>query len=123
MSNQHDKPITIALNPKPVRVLFNGRVVADTARALMLKEVDLPPVQYIPRQDVDMTLLERTTQKTHCGYKGDASYFTIRVAGRTAENAVWSYETPYPSVAGIEGHLAFYPDRIDAIEEQGAPAE
>jgi len=117
MSNKHDKPITIALNPKHVRVLFDGRVVADTARALMLKEVDMPAVQYIPRQDVDMTLLERTKQKTHCGYKGDASYFTIRAAGRTAENAVWSYEDPYPDVAAIKDHLAFYPDRVERIEE------
>ena len=119
MSNKHD--ITIALNPKRVRVLFQGRVVADTAHALMLKEVDMPAVPYIPRQDVDMTLLERTTQKTHCGYKGDASYFTIRVAGRTAKNAVWSYEEPYPDVAAIKDHLAFYPDRVERIEE--LPAE
>jgi uncharacterized protein (DUF427 family) len=117
MNSDHEKPITIALNPKRVRILFNGRVVADTARALTLKEVDLPAVHYIPRQDADMSLLERTTQKTHCGYKGDASYFSIRVGGRTTENAVWSYEDPYPAVAAIKDHLAFYPDRIERIEE------
>lgn len=117
MDRSSDKPITIAPNPNRVRVLFNGRVVADTTRALTLMEVGLPAVQYIPRAAADMALLERTTHQTHCGYKGDAAYYTIRADGRSAENAVWTYEDPYPSVAAIKGHLAFYPDRVDCIEE------
>jgi uncharacterized protein (DUF427 family) len=116
MDRREDRPITIEPNPKRLRVLFNGCVVADTTRALTLKETDLPPVQYIPRQDADMSLLERTAHKTHCGYKGDAAYYTIRANGRTAENAVWTYEDPYPAVAAIKDHLAFYPDRVDRIE-------
>src|SRR5438128_1493065 len=105
MDRSSDKPITIEPNPNRVRVRFNGRVVADTTRALTLKETGLPPVQYIPRADAEMSLLERTVQKTHCGYKGDAAYYTIRTGGRTAENAVWTYEEPYPLVAAIKDHL------------------
>jgi uncharacterized protein (DUF427 family) len=117
MDRSTDKPITIEANAKRVRVLFDGRVIADTRRALTLKETGLPPVQYVPREDTDMSLLERTAHKTHCGYKGDAAYYTIRTAGRTADNAVWTYEDPYPDVAAVKGHLAFYPDRVDRIEE------
>jgi len=115
MTRQHR--ITIEPNPKRVRVVFNGRVVADTTRALTLREATLPPVQYVPRDDADMSLLERTDHRTHCPFKSDASYFTIRADGRVAENAVWTYEDPYPGAAAIKDHLAFYPDRVDRIEE------
>jgi uncharacterized protein (DUF427 family) len=115
MTRQHR--ITIEPNPKRVRVVFNARVVADTTRALTLREATLPPVQYVPRDDADMSLLERTDHRTHCPFKSDASYFTIRADGRVAENAVWTYEEPYPGVAAIKDHLAFYPDRVDRIEE------
>jgi uncharacterized protein (DUF427 family) len=117
MQRRADNPITIEPNPNRVRVLFDGRVVADTTRALTLKEAGLPPVQYIPREDADMSLLQRTAHKTHCPYKNDASYYTIRTGGSAAENAVWSYEDPFPDVAAIKGHLAFYPNRVDRIEE------
>ena len=117
MESRREHPITIAQNPQRVRVVFNGCVVADTTRALTLKEGSLPPVQYVPREDSDMTLLERTAHKTHCPYKNDAAYYTIRAGGRTAENAVWTYEEPYPAVVAIKDHLAFYPDRVDRIEE------
>jgi len=115
MTRQHR--ITIEPNPKRVRVVFNGRVVADTTRALTMNEAGHPPVQYIPREDADMSLMERTDHMTHCPFKSDASYFTIRADGRVAENAVWTYEEPYPGVAAIKDHLAFYPDRVDRIEE------
>jgi len=118
MEPSRDNPITIEPNPNRVRVLFNGRVVADTTRALTLKETGLPAVQYIPREDADMSLLERTAHKSHCGYKGDAAYYTIRADGRAAEDAVWTYEDPYPAVAAIKAYLAFYPDRVDRIEER-----
>jgi uncharacterized protein (DUF427 family) len=112
-----DHPITITPNPKRVRVSLGGRVVADTTRALSLKEATYPAVQYIPREDVAMDLLRRTTHSTHCPYKGDASYYTIVADGRTAENAVWTYEQPFSAMAQIAGHVAFYPNRVDAIEE------
>ena len=115
-----DHPINLAPNPNRVRVVFNGRVVADTTRALAMKEMSYAAVQYIPREDADMSLLQKTQHQTHCPYKADASYYTIRVEGRVAENAVWSYEEPYPAMAAIKGRLAFYPDRVDRIEEIAA---
>jgi uncharacterized protein (DUF427 family) len=115
MDPSKETPIIIEPNPNRVRVLFNGRVIVDTTRAVTLKEVGLPPVQYVPREAVDMSLLERTTHKTHCGYKGDASYYSIRAGGRTAENAVWTYEDPYPRVAAIKNHFAFYPYCVYSI--------
>ena len=112
-----DHPITITRNDKRVRVTFAGKVVADSRRALTLKEAGYRPVQYIPRADADMSLLAATTHHTHCPYKGDASYFSIAAEGRSAENAVWSYAEPYPAMHEIAGYLAFYPSRVDAIEE------
>jgi uncharacterized protein (DUF427 family) len=116
-----DHPITIAQNADRVRVMLDGRTVADTTRALTLREASYKPVFYIPREDADMSLLQRTAHTTHCPYKGDASYYSIRAGERVAENAVWSYETPYPAMQEIGGYLAFYPNRVDAIEE--FPAE
>ncbi len=112
-----DHPITIAPNPNRVRVTFAGRVVADTTRALTLRESTYPPVQYIPRDDAVMDLLRRTDHATHCPYKGDAAYYSVAADGRTAANAVWTYEHPFPAVAEIADHLAFYPNRVNSIEE------
>ena len=112
-----DHPIVISRSGKRVRVTFAGKVIADTTSALTLKEASYPPVLYVPRADADMTALSPTSNHTHCPYKGDASYFTIFAGGRTAENAVWSYEEPFPAVADIKDHLAFYPNRVDGIEE------
>jgi uncharacterized protein (DUF427 family) len=111
-----DHPITVARNAHRVRVTFAGRTIADTMRALTLKEAGYPPVHYIPRADADMGALQATSHHSHCPYKGDAGYFSIAAGGRTAENAVWSYEQPYPAVKEIKDHLAFYPDRVE-IEE------
>lgn len=112
-----DHPITVAKNPARVRVTVGGRVIADTRDALSLREANYPAVQYIPRKDVDMALLQRTDNATYCPYKGDCSYFSIPSGGEKAVNAVWSYEAPYEAVAAIKDHLAFYPNRVDSIEE------
>ena len=95
-----------------------GRVVAETRDALTLREASYPPVHYIPRKDVDMALLQRTDHSTYCPYKGDCAYFSIPLGGERSANAVWTYETPYAAVAAIRDYLAFYPDRVDAIEER-----
>jgi len=113
-----DHPITIERNPARIVVSVAGRIVADTREALTLREAAYPAVQYIPRKDVDMALLERTDRATYCPYKGDCSYFSIPLGGERSINAVWSYEAPYPAVTSIKDHLAFYPDRVDAIEER-----
>jgi uncharacterized protein (DUF427 family) len=113
-----DHPITIESNPRRVVVSVAGLIVADTRNALTVREAKYPPVQYIPRKDVDMTRLERTDHVTYCPYKGDCAYYSIPLGGERSTNAVWSYEAPYAAVAEIGGHLAFYPDRVDAIEER-----
>lgn len=112
-----DHPITTERNPARVVVTLGGRVIADTRDALALREATYPAVQYIPREDVDMSLLERTDHSSHCPYKGDASYFSIPLGGERSRNAVWTYESPHAAVAAIKGRLAFYPDRVDSIEE------
>ena len=112
-----DHPITIERNANRVVVRLAGRIVADTREALTLREASYAPVQYVPRNDVDMTLLQRTDHSTYCPYKGEASYFSMPAGGDRSANAVWSYEAPYDTVSVIKDHLAFYPDRVDAIEE------
>ncbi|MEN3349371.1 MAG: hypothetical protein V7632_3006 [Bradyrhizobium sp.] len=111
-----DHPITITANPKRVRVTADGVVIAETTHALTLKEASYPAVQYIPRQDANMELLARTERTTHCPYKGDANYFSIKANGKTLDNAIWTYETPFPAMTEITSHLAFYPDKVK-IEE------
>ena len=111
-----DHPIAITANPKRIRVLADGVVIADTHKALTLKEASYPAVQYLPREDAHMELLQRTDRVTHCPYKGDASYFSINANGKSIENSIWTYETPFPAMAEIAGHLAFYPDKV-TIEE------
>jgi len=113
-----DAGITIVPSPNRVIVRVGGAIVADTTRALVMRAPGSPDQPYIPRADVDMTRLVRTDLATHCPYKGDASYWSIRSGSGTVENAVWSYETPYDDMAPIAGYLAFYPNRVDAIEER-----
>jgi uncharacterized protein (DUF427 family) len=112
-----DHPIAIEPNARRVRITFNGKVVAESDRSLVMREGKYPPVAYVPREDADASLLERTDHASHCPYKGNASYFSIRAGDRVAENAIWTYEQPYPAVAAIKDCLAFYPNRVDAIEE------
>ena len=113
-----DHPISIERNPARVVVSIAGRVIADTRNALTLREADYSPVQYIPREHVDFTQLEKTDHATYCPYKGDCNYYSIPIGGKKSVNAVWTYEDPYPAVAQIKGHVAFYPDRVDDITEQ-----
>ncbi|HXB55705.1 MAG TPA: DUF427 domain-containing protein [Vicinamibacteria bacterium] len=96
-----------------VRVTFKGEVIADTRDAIALQESRYPPVYYLPRKDVKMQRLTRTTHSTHCPFKGDASYFSF-VNG--PENAVWSYEQPYDEMSALKEMIAFYPDKVDAID-------
>jgi len=115
-----DHPISIERNPARVVVSVAGRVIADTDNALTLHEADYPPVQYIPREDVDLSQLERTDHATYCPYKGDCSYYSVPAGGKKSLSAVWTYENPYPAVAHIREHVAFYPDRVDQIAQQRA---
>jgi len=111
-----DHPITIFPAEGKVRVTVAGRIVAESVAALRLEEKGYPPVYYLPRDDADMSLLVRTTHYSYCPYKGDCTYYSIPIGGSKSDYAVWTYETPYPAVAEIKEHLAFYPSRVDAIE-------
>ena len=103
-----DHPITVEPAQGRIVVRAGGIVIADTAHALELREASYKPVLYIPRGDAKMEHYARTAHSTHCPYKGDASYFSLP----DAPNAVWSYETPYPAMAAIKDHLAFYPQHV-----------
>jgi uncharacterized protein (DUF427 family) len=113
-----DHPITVTPNPARIVVTVAGKVVADTRRALTLQESTYPAVHYIPMDDVDRALLERTDTTTYCPYKGDASYYSIPVGGERSVDAIWVYEQPHDAVAQIKDHVAFYPNRVDAIDVQ-----
>jgi uncharacterized protein (DUF427 family) len=108
-----DHPIDIVPTKGRVIVKRGGVVIAESSRALTLKEASYPPVQYIPRADVRMDLLARSAHSTHCPYKGDAAYYHLEGGD---ENTVWSYEVPYAAVEVIAGHIAFYPNKVDSIE-------
>jgi len=108
-----DHPITIEKTGVRVVARVGGQVVADSTRALTLREAAYPPVQYIPLDDVDPALLAPSATETYCPYKGDASYYSLTLSGNELTDAVWSYREPYASVAEIAGHVAFYPDRVD----------
>lgn len=113
-----DHSISITPSLEHIVVSVAGRVVADTRASLTLKEANYPAVHYIPRHDVDMSLLQRTDHATYCPYKGDCAYYSIPAGGTRSVNAVWSYESPYEAVSRIKDHLAFYPDRVDSITIQ-----
>ena len=110
-------PIAVEANPRRVTVTFNGHTISDTRAARILRERSLPPVLYIPRDDVRMNLLERTQHHTQCPYKGQASYYTIVADDERATNAVWTYEHPIPAAEQVAGMLAFYPNIVTITEE------
>lgn len=99
-----------------VRVTFNGRVIGHTRNAVALEENGYSAVYYLPRADVTMDALVRSNHRTHCPFKGDASYFSLKDG---PENAVWSYENPYDETIAIKDLLAFYRDKvsIDVLSE------
>ncbi|HME85209.1 MAG TPA: DUF427 domain-containing protein [Roseiarcus sp.] len=110
-----DHPITIAPIAERVRVVWRGRTIGDSRGALELAEAGYKPVAYVPREDVDMSLLERTARVTICPYKGEANYYSIADGADRDDNAVWTYETPIAGVAEIASHLAFYPNRVEIL--------
>ncbi|HEX4742688.1 MAG TPA: DUF427 domain-containing protein [Caulobacteraceae bacterium] len=112
-----DHPIEIRPSVSRVVVTVGGKVIADTREALTLTEANYPPVQYIPRSDVDMAAIARSDHASYCPYKGEASYYSIPAGGDRSTNAVWTYETPFPAMAEIKDYVAFYPDRVDEIAE------
>jgi uncharacterized protein (DUF427 family) len=113
-----EHPITVEPTGKHVTVHVNGELVADTHDALTLQESTYPAVQYIPFGDVAQSVLQRSDTTTYCPFKGDANYYSVTTAaGDTVEDVIWTYEQPYPAVAGIAGHAAFYPNKADITVE------
>jgi uncharacterized protein (DUF427 family) len=100
--------------PRRARAVFSGRVLLDTRRGMLLHETGLMPVLYVPDADVDESLLEPTDHSTHCPFKGDASYWTVRVGERVSENTVWAYREPLDGARWLQGYRAVYADRMDA---------
>ncbi len=108
-----DYRVDLEPNTKRIRVRFDGEIVADSRRTLVVRETKHDPVIYFPREDVRFERLERTRHQTFCPFKGDASYWSLRVGDRIEENAAWSYESPFDEVAGLKDYIAFYPDRVE----------
>ena len=113
--------IEVHRSPHHVRIEIDGEVIADTTRALALEETRCPTRYYLPRQDVRFERLSPTATHTHCPYKGDASYWSVRVGDRVVEDAAWSYDDPLPQREDIRGYLSFYPSRVDAFLVDGKP--
>lgn len=107
-----DHPIEIKAHSGRINVRYNGALVATTENALVLRESSYPAVYYIPERDTRPGFFTRSQHHTHCPYKGEASYYNLVHAGEVSENAAWTYENPYPAVAMIQGHLAFYPEQV-----------
>ena len=114
---QHE--VTTARFAGRVIVTAGGEKVADSHDAVVLHETGYKPVFYLPVSDVHMDLLEPSAHATRCPHKGKARYWNIKSGGRMIENAAWAYDTPFDSVAEIAGMVAFYPNKVDAIETTG----
>jgi uncharacterized protein (DUF427 family) len=110
-------PITIEPNPSRLVVTLGGEKIADTTAALTLREASYPPVQYVPLEDVERSRLTPTDHETYCPFKGECGYYTVEGAGETGVNSIWEYRDPYPAVAEIKGHVAFYADRFEIAEQ------
>ena len=111
--------VTTARFAGRVIVTAGGETVADSKDAVVLHETGYDPVFYVPVSDVRMDLLKPSDHATRCPHKGKARYWTIKAGGEAMENAAWAYDTPFDSVAEIAGMVAFYPDKVDAIEATG----
>jgi uncharacterized protein (DUF427 family) len=111
-----DHPIALEPSRRRVQATFDNHVIADTDDALIVREADYPPVVYFPIDDVEMSFLAKTDRATTCPYKGQASYWSIYMDGRLAENSVWAYEDPYPAMAALRGRMAFYPNVVEVYE-------
>ena len=108
-------------SPKRIRVMFGGKTVADSKNAAMLYEKGHLPLYYLPKADVDMSLLSETEHHTHCPRKGDASYWTAKVDGQEAENAVWGYPEPLEGAEALADYVSLYWGAMDAWFEEDEP--
>lgn len=110
---EYPRPPRAEPTQRHIRVVFNGQTIANTTHAWRVLETSHPPVYYIPQSDISMEYLTPTARNTVCEFKGAASYWTVQVGSKRAENAAWSYETPYEGFEAIKGHIAFYASKMD----------
>jgi uncharacterized protein (DUF427 family) len=115
LAGTKDHPITITPIAERVRVVWRGKTIGESGRALELAEAGYKPVAYVPRDDVNMSLLQRTDRVTTCPYKGEANYYSLVDGEAHDDNAVWTYERPKADVVEIAAHLAFYPNRVEIV--------
>ena len=114
--NKPEHRVDLHPDTKHVKVMFGGKIIADSTSALRVEETGHGPVYYIPEKDMALALMKKTDHTTYCPFKGTASYWTIEAGDKSAENAIWGYETPYDETARLAGHYAFYTNRVDSIE-------
>lgn len=122
----YPRPPRVEKTPKHIKIVFNGETIVDSTNAYRVLETSHPPAYYIPPEDVSMEYFTPTKRKTMCEFKGAASYFTIEVNGKVAQNAAWAYNTPTPSFSVIKGYLSFYPSPMDGCyvdDEKVIPQE
>jgi uncharacterized protein (DUF427 family) len=118
-----DHPISIVADPGRVIVRVGDTVVADSSAALRMHEAQYPPVHYVPLADVDQGLLRPSDTSTYCPFKGESSYYSVSTPEGDVQDAIWFYESPYPAVDQIAGHVAFYTDRVTLRVEDRDAAE
>ncbi|MBY3989547.1 DUF427 domain-containing protein [Rhodococcus fascians] len=110
-----EHPVTVKPTEGQVTVYINGQQIAESTKALTLNESNYPAVQYIPMGDVDAGLLQKSSTTSYCPYKGDAEYFSVATESGNVEDVIWTYNAPFPAVALIGGHVAFYTDRAEVV--------
>ena len=115
----YPRPPRLETTSAHVRVALAGETIADTRRAVRVLETSQPPAFYIPPKDVRTELLEPTTTRTFCEWKGPAAYYTVRAGEREARDGAWSYPNPTPDFEPIAGYIAFYAQKMDACYVDG----
>lgn len=110
----YPRPPRVEKSDKRVRIVFNGKTIADTTNAYRVLETSHPPTYYIPQDDVAMEHFTATNRQTFCEFKGRASYWTITVGDKTEANVAWKYANPSRGFEAIKDHVAVYPARMDA---------
>ena len=110
----YPRPPAVERSRQRVRVVFGGKTIADTTRALRVLETSHPPTYYIPREDIDMNALTPTPGSTFCEFKGRASYFDVTVGEKHAAGAAWIYPAPTAPYRELADAVSFYPGLMDA---------
>jgi uncharacterized protein (DUF427 family) len=116
----YPRPPRVEASDKRIRILFGGVQIADSRHALRVLETSHPPVYYIPMSDILPGCLQASSHATWCEWKGIAKYYAVSVAGKSVENAAWSYPQPTPAFEQLRNCIAFYPSKMDAcfVEEE-----